>query len=135
MPPEEAALLSEMLRQKERADAAEENAAFAQAAARQYFATPTTTCGERDALKARLDKAEAGAKAATDPAAPQPPPIGDGTPILPLVLRDFQARGEAGQKKYGTPLRANNGRNALIDAYQEAQDLCLYLRQKIEEGA
>lgn len=35
--------------------------------------------------------------------------------------------------KYGTPLQANNGRNPLIDAYQEALDLCVYLRQEIEE--
>jgi hypothetical protein len=31
------------------------------------------------------------------------------------------------------PLQAHNGRNALIDAYQEALDLVVYLRQAIEE--
>jgi hypothetical protein len=31
------------------------------------------------------------------------------------------------------PLRAHNGRDALVDAYQEALDLCVYLRQVIQE--
>lgn len=36
-------------------------------------------------------------------------------------------------RKYGTYLQAFNGRNSLRDAYDEALDLCMYLRQKIEE--
>jgi hypothetical protein len=43
----------------------------------------------------------------------QPPPVGDGTPILPLVLRDLQDRAEHGRRKYGTVLRTKNGRDAL----------------------
>lgn len=31
------------------------------------------------------------------------------------------------------PLQPHNGRNALIDAYQEALDLVVYLRQALEE--
>lgn len=54
-------------------------------------------------------------------------------PIWELVIQDMQDRHESGIKKYGTPLQAFNGRNALIDAYQELLDLCVYLRQKIEE--
>lgn len=38
-----------------------------------------------------------------------------------------------GLKKYGTVLQPNNGRDALVDAYQEALDLVVYLRQRIEE--
>lgn len=38
-----------------------------------------------------------------------------------------------GRARYGTPLQAGNGRDALVDAYQEALDLCVYLRQAIEE--
>ena len=38
-----------------------------------------------------------------------------------------------GIEKYGTVLQPNNGRNALVDAYQEALDLAVYLRQRIEE--
>lgn len=63
----------------------------------------------------------------------QPTPTGEGTVIVDLVMKDLEDRKAFGIKKYGTPLRANNGRNALVDAYQEALDLCLYLRQAIGE--
>lgn len=69
----------------------------------------------------------------SDAATPQPQPAGDGQPILDLVVADLRARSLFGARKYGTPLRANNGRDALMDAYQEALDLCMYLRQAIEE--
>ena len=55
------------------------------------------------------------------------------TSILPLVLSDLQARSNMGKKKYGTRLFSKNGRSALWDAYQEALDLVMYLRQEIEE--
>jgi hypothetical protein len=65
---------------------------------------------------------------------PQPAPTeGSGTPIADLVIGDLVIRKNMGIKKYGVPLRARNGRNTLIDAYQEALDLCLYLRQAIME--
>lgn len=38
-----------------------------------------------------------------------------------------------GIERYGTPVQAGNGRKALVDAYQEALDLAVYLRQEIEE--
>lgn len=60
-------------------------------------------------------------------------PRGRGQAILPLVLADLCERSAAGTRKYGTKLRAHNGRDALVDAYQEALDLCMYLRQAIEE--
>ena len=63
----------------------------------------------------------------------QATPTGDGIEITQLVVRDLKDRREAGIARYGTPLRANNGRNALIDAYQEALDLCVYLRQALTE--
>jgi len=53
--------------------------------------------------------------------------------ILPLVIADLQARDKVGTVKYGTTLQAHNGRDALMDAYQEALDLCMYLRQAICE--
>ncbi len=59
-------------------------------------------------------------------------PHGD-TEIAPLVQKDIAERAKVGCKKYGELLKSNNGRNALWDAYQEALDLCMYLRQKIEE--
>jgi hypothetical protein len=63
----------------------------------------------------------------------QPPPTGTGAEIAPLVMADIQARIQKGKATYGDVLRTGNGRNALWDAYQEALDLALYLRQAIEE--
>lgn len=63
----------------------------------------------------------------------QPAPKGKGNPILGMVLADLTNRALEGKEKYGEPLLANNGRNALWDAYQEALDLAMYLRQAIEE--
>lgn len=55
--------------------------------------------------------------------------------IQELVRRDLVTREELGRSRYGTSLFAFNGRNALVDAYQEALDLACYLRQKLaEEG-
>lgn len=45
-----------------------------------------------------------------------------------LVLRR-----ETGKKKYGTELQTFNGRIPLVDAFQEALDLCLYLCQDLAE--
>lgn len=53
--------------------------------------------------------------------------------IADLVIEDIKKRKVMGKKKYGVPLRANNGRNALQDAYEEAQDMMLYLKQKLVE--
>lgn len=64
----------------------------------------------------------------------QPPPKpNSSTPIWELVVADMVARDHVGRARYGTPLQAFNGRDALVDAYQEALDLCVYLRQAIEE--
>ncbi len=60
-------------------------------------------------------------------------PEGKGPEIAELVKADIEARAQMGEKKYGERLRAYNGRNALLDAYQEALDLCMYLRQRLEE--
>ena len=63
---------------------------------------------------------------------PQPQP-GDGPAVWDLVLADMRARDVQGHGKYGRRLHPNNGRDALVDAYQEALDLCVYLRQAIYE--
>lgn len=65
--------------------------------------------------------------------AKQPTPKGSGNPILGMVLADLTNRALEGKEKYGEPLLAHNGRNPLWDAYQEALDLAMYLRQAIEE--
>lgn len=61
--------------------------------------------------------------------------IGRVGPVRDLVLADMSERDRVGRERYGTPLQANNGRDYLIDAYQEAMDLCAYLRQGVEEGS
>lgn len=63
----------------------------------------------------------------------QPKPQGTGRPIADLVINDIEQRIQKGIETYGEPLTAFNGRDALIDAYQEALDLAIYLRQVIEE--
>ena len=62
-----------------------------------------------------------------------PPKAASGPAIWSLVVKDMLDRDLAGAAKYGTRLQAGNGRDALVDAYQEALDLCVYLRQAIEE--
>lgn len=53
--------------------------------------------------------------------------------IQELVRRDLIHREQLGRARYGTSLHAYNGRSAILDAYEEALDLCCYLRQVIEE--
>ena len=68
------------------------------------------------------------------PIADQPPPAPTSGPaIWDLVIADMRERDAAGLARYGTRLQAGNGRDALVDAYQEALDLAVYLRQAIEE--
>lgn len=64
----------------------------------------------------------------------QPPPIvNDSRPIYYLVVEDIVERNRIGVERYGTSLQANNGRDALIDLYQELLDAVFYCRQMIEE--
>jgi len=90
---------------------------------------------------------------------PEPAPIPNaGQPVWPLAITDIKEyacqfgerrkaaevaclialdgceRNDIGTKKYGTPLCVGDGRNALVDAYQESLDLLVYLRKEIEEG-
>ncbi len=64
----------------------------------------------------------------------QPVPVKNDKPeVWPLVLADMGARHDFGRKKYGVGLQPHNGRDALRDAYEEALDLCVYLRQAMYE--
>lgn len=64
----------------------------------------------------------------------QPAPTSNSRPaVWDLVIKDMQERDAVGRERYGTPLQPFNGRDALVDAYQEALDLAVYLRQAIEE--
>jgi hypothetical protein len=64
----------------------------------------------------------------------QSPPIPNEQPaVWDLVRADMRVRDHVGRSRYGTPLQPFNGRDALLDAYQEALDLAVYLRQAIFE--
>lgn len=58
---------------------------------------------------------------------------GKGFDIAELVKFDIEARIAKGRAQYGERLTSHNGRDALMDAYQESLDLALYLRQAIAE--
>jgi len=63
-----------------------------------------------------------------------PPPTPNDLPaIWPQVIADMHARNVKGTQQYGTPLQPFNGRDALQDAYDEALDLAVYLKQAIIE--
>jgi hypothetical protein len=67
------------------------------------------------------------------PNTPEPPPIQtDEKPVWDMVIEDMRRRDHEGRRKYGTPLQAGNGRHHLVDAYQEALDLVVYLRAQLE---
>ena len=53
--------------------------------------------------------------------------------VWDLVMQDMNNRDKEGLRKYNTRLQPFNGRDALTDCYQEALDLCVYLRQAIFE--
>lgn len=87
----------------------------------------------------------------------QPPPVKrpDQDPVWPMVIDDFkwqhpeewkqessaasvrhvvddmQARDALGREHYGTPLTAGNGRDSLVDAYQELLDGAAYLKTEL----
>lgn len=66
---------------------------------------------------------------------PQPPPAKNAKhpAVWELVVQDMIERDSQGAKKYGTRLQPFNGRDGLVDAYQEILDLAVYLRQLIFE--
>lgn len=61
------------------------------------------------------------------------PVVNDHPDIQTLVLRDIATRREVGIDRYGTALQPFNGRDMLLDAYEEAIDLAIYLRGLLYE--
>lgn len=57
----------------------------------------------------------------------------DNPEVMKLFLKDLEERYAEGVRRYGVPLKPFNGIDALQDAYEEAMDLALYLRQAIYE--
>lgn len=50
------------------------------------------------------------------------------------VITDLEDRVQMGEKKYGTRLKTNNGRDVKLDLYQEILDAINYARQEIEQS-
>lgn len=69
----------------------------------------------------------------TAAALPQLAPEVGSTEVYKLVLADLTARKWMGIAKYGTPLMVENGRDHLMDLYQELLDAVMYIRAEIEK--
>lgn len=65
----------------------------------------------------------------------QPPPVPrPGVQSIQAAVRaDLEERERLGIERYKTSLQPFNGRDALVDAYQEALDLAVYLKQALVE--
>lgn len=68
-----------------------------------------------------------------DEQAPPTPESADKPAVWDLVVADMQERDKVGRQRYGTPLQPNNGRDPLVDLYQELLDAVVYCRQAIYE--
>lgn len=89
---------------------------------------PITTSGKKEELAEICSQCGWGLNT------PEPMSIPNDNPaIWDLVEHDIKERDELGLLKYKTRLQGFNGRDALKDAYQEALDLSVYLRQAIFE--
>lgn len=105
--------------------------------------SPLTTAEEKEAMSNTINLNT-----------PEPPPIPDsGEEIWPIVISDLRAQGGCnpafldrfieqcrlretmGREKHGVVFRANNGRNGLVDAFQESLDLIVYLRAALLDDA
>lgn len=53
--------------------------------------------------------------------------------VVDRVVTDMRDRDAVGRQRYGVPLTSGNGRNHLIDAYQEALDLAAYMAAELDE--
>ena len=60
-------------------------------------------------------------------------PLLQGDEYNDAIVIDLEKRAKVGSAKYGTPLQTNNGRNALLDLYEEMLDAYMYAVQFAEE--
>lgn len=60
---------------------------------------------------------------------PEPPPVDGEKIVVDELIKDLHHRKQFGFGKYGTYLMSNNGRNALVDLYQELLDAVIYCKQ------
>ena len=55
-------------------------------------------------------------------------------PAWKAMVADMDARNAEGVRKYGVPLTPHNGRDSLVDAFQESLDKLAYLANAISEA-
>jgi hypothetical protein len=55
------------------------------------------------------------------------------TGVVDRVIIDMRERDRVGRARYGTPLTSGNGRDNLVDAYQESLDLAVYIAAELDE--
>lgn len=53
--------------------------------------------------------------------------------VFDYVIDDIEARDRMGWKNHDKPLYGNDGRDFLREAYEEALDMCVYLRTALFE--
>jgi len=61
----------------------------------------------------------------------QPHPVADGSDVQRMVIADIEARRLKGIRKYGVPLGVNNGRDHLVDLFEELLDAVCYLKAEL----
>ena len=59
--------------------------------------------------------------------------LGIGENVLPLVIVDMHARDRFGLQHYGIPLTSGDGRDHLVEAYEEMLDASVYLTNALDE--
>lgn len=59
--------------------------------------------------------------------------LGVGENVLPLVIVDMHARDAVGLERYGIPLTSGDGRDHLVEAYEEMLDASVYLTNVLDE--
>lgn len=57
----------------------------------------------------------------------------DSIPITQMVIEDLRKREQKGIASYGDMLHTNNGRDAMLDLYEELLDACQYIKQVMME--
>jgi hypothetical protein len=63
----------------------------------------------------------------------QPLPVAGHADVFPALIADIQAREQRGIATYGRTLQTQNGRDALLDLYDELLDAAVYAKQLLME--
>jgi hypothetical protein len=61
------------------------------------------------------------------------PEANKGQDVQSMVIADIEARRQVGIERYGQALHTFNGRNALLDLYEELIDATMYVKQQLIE--